>query len=382
MGSRTIMGGSHDSDACMIPLRLKIETDAVDPYVVRLRSIEGMPEPPHNLGFLDAELETADGEKALFAGATGNLRVFGVDPSELDGDVIFVVPSRKTAHRLIRANSLHNTLLITERCDQLCVMCSQPPKKQHVDMFPFFETAVLLAPENSTIGLSGGEPTLFKSELFDFLRATMERRRDIDFHVLTNAQHFDRADLAKLRDLDLSRILWGIPVYSSDSAIHDHIVRKPGAFDQVRNNLSVLCEAGAKIELRTVLMKPNAPGLLDLAKFVAVAVPFIDAWAIMQLENIGYGRQNWDSLFFDSSLGFELVGRALDFSVSRGINTKLYNFPLCTVPSEYRPFARSTISDWKRAYVEACADCSLQNECGGFFEWHPKAHGYGRFGVA
>ncbi|TGS92903.1 His-Xaa-Ser system radical SAM maturase HxsC, partial [Mesorhizobium sp. M8A.F.Ca.ET.213.01.1.1] len=94
----------------------------------------------------------------------------------------------------------------------------------------------------------------------------MERRRDIDFHILTNAQHFDRADLAKLRDLDLSRILWGVPVYSGVGAIHDHIVGKPGAFDRVRKNLSILCEAGAKIELRTVLIKPNAPGLLDLAR--------------------------------------------------------------------------------------------------------------------
>ncbi|TPL74174.1 radical SAM protein [Mesorhizobium sp. B2-3-15] len=333
----------------MIPLRLKIETDVVDPYVVRLRSCEGMPEPLGNVSCLDAVLETADGEKALFTGAAGSLHLFGVDPSEVDGDVVFVVPSRKTAHRLIRANSRHNTLLSTERCDQLCVMCSQPPKKQHVDMFLFFETAVLLTPEDSIIGLSGGEPTLFKSELFHFLRKTMEQRRDINFHILTNAQHFERDDLARLRDLDLSRILWGVPVYSSDSATHDHVVGKPGAFNQVRNNLSILCEAGAKIELRTVLMKPNAPGLLDLARFVTVALPFIDTWAIMQLENIGYARKDWDSLFFDSSLGFDLVSKALDLSISRGIDTKLYNFPLCTVPPDYRAFAPSTISDWKRA---------------------------------
>ncbi|MER8807540.1 His-Xaa-Ser system radical SAM maturase HxsC [Mesorhizobium australicum] len=366
----------------MIPLRLKIETDAVDPYVVRLRSCEGTAEPLADVSSLDATLETADGEKSVFTGAAGSLHLFGIDPSEVDGDVVFVVPFRKAAYRLIRANSRHNTLLITERCDQLCVMCSQPPKKQHVDMLPFLETAVLLAPQNSTIGLSGGEPTLFKSELFEFLRKTMEQRRDINFHILTNAQHFERDDLARLRDLDLSRVLWGIPVYSGDSAIHDHVVGKPGAFDQVKNNLSILCEAGAKIELRTVLMKPNAPGLLDLARFVTVALPFIDKWAIMQLENIGYARKDWDSLFFDSSLGFDLVSKALDLSISRGIDTKLYNFPLCTVPADYRAFAPSTISDWKRAYVEDCVDCSLRNECGGFFEWHPKVHGYGRFGVA
>lgn len=366
----------------MIPLRLKIETDVVDPYVVRLRSLEGMSEDRSEAGSLDSTLQSASAENADFAGAMGKLRVFGVDPSQVNGDVMFVVPWRGTAHRLIRANSRHNTLLITERCDQLCVMCSQPPKERHIDMFPFFETAVLLSPENSTIGISGGEPTLFKSELFEFLERTMSGRRDIDFHVLTNAQHFDRDDLIKLRRLDLDRILWGVPVYSSDRDVHDRIVGKPGAFDQVRKSLSLLCEAGAKIELRTVLMKPNAPKLFDLAKFVTTALPFVNKWAIMQLENIGYGRQNWNSLFYDSSVGFDIVGKALDFAISRGIDTKLYNFPLCTVPADYRAFAPSTISDWKRAYVSDCADCSLRNECGGFFEWHPKAHGYERFGIA
>ncbi|MES0172617.1 His-Xaa-Ser system radical SAM maturase HxsC [Mesorhizobium sp. M0006] len=366
----------------MIPLRLKIETDATEPYVVRLRSFEGFSEDAREAGSFDAVLDHAIGESAVFSGAGTTLRVFGIDPSDVNGDVLFVVPRRGTAHRLIRANSRHNTLLVTERCDQLCLMCSQPPKKQHVDMFPFFQTAVLLSPKNATIGLSGGEPTLFKSDLLGFLERMLSARPDVNFHVLTNAQHFDRDDLDKLLRLDLNRVLWGVPVYSSDPDIHDRIVAKPGAFDQVREGLSLLCEVGAKIELRTVLMKPNAPGLPDLARLVTTALPFVDKWAIMQLENIGYGRQNWDSLFFDSSKDFDVVGKALDLAISRGIDAMLYNFPLCTLPADYRALAPSTISDWKRTYVSECTGCGLRDACGGFFEWHPKAHGYERFGVA
>ncbi|TGQ89027.1 His-Xaa-Ser system radical SAM maturase HxsC [Mesorhizobium sp. M8A.F.Ca.ET.208.01.1.1] len=366
----------------MIPLRLKIETNAIDPYVVRLRSFEGVAHDTPTLSSFDAVLGNASGESADFSGGEGTLRVYGIDPSDVNGDVLFVVPRRGTAHRLIRANSRHNTLLVTERCDQLCLMCSQPPKAHHVDMFPFFETAVLLSPENATIGLSGGEPTLFKSELLEFLGRMLAARPDIDFHVLTNAQHFDRVDLAKLGELNLNRVLWGVPVYSSDPEVHDRIVAKPGAFDKVREGLSILCQAGAKIELRTVLMKPNALGLADLAKFVTTSLPFIDKWAIMQLENIGYGRQNWHSLFFDSSTGFDVVGKALDLAISRGIDAILYNFPLCTLPPNYRTLAPSTISDWKRTYLSECAGCVLRDDCGGFFEWHPKTHGYERFGLA
>ncbi len=80
----------------------------------------------------------------------------------MDGDVILMFPEQRTAHRLIRANSQHNTLLVTEQCDQLCVMCSQPPKKHHVDLFDQFSAAIRLAPPHAFIGLSGGEPCFTK----------------------------------------------------------------------------------------------------------------------------------------------------------------------------------------------------------------------------
>jgi hypothetical protein len=110
-------------------------------------------------------------------------------------------------------------------------------------------------------------------------------------------------------------------------------------------------------------------------------LPFIRTWAIMQTENIGYGRMNWKTLFYDSSEGFDLVGYAIDIVRSRGIDARLYNFPLCTVPDAYRHVAPATISDWKRAYRKECEGCSLKAKCGGFFEWHPLDHGYGKLGA-
>ena len=47
----------------------------------------------------------------------------------------------------------------------------------------------------------------------------------------------------------------------------------------------------------------------------------MDVWAIMQLENIGFGRKNWDRLFFDNSLDFSEIAAAVSFARSRGIET-------------------------------------------------------------
>ncbi|MBN9236907.1 MULTISPECIES: His-Xaa-Ser system radical SAM maturase HxsC [Phyllobacteriaceae] len=366
----------------MIPLRIKAETQATQPFVIRLRSFEGTDsvDVRANTSAFDVSLETAGAEAAEYVGEGGSVRILGIDPSEVDGDVLLVNPRRGTADRLIRSTSPHNTFLVTERCDQLCVMCSQPPKKQHVDLFEHFETAAMLAPEGATIGISGGEPTLFKAQLLGFLARVMLAREDLRFHVLTNGQHFESADREVMLALDRSRVVWGVPLYSADPTIHDEIVGKAGAFEKLQSGLAFLGRAGAQIELRTVLMQPNAQGLPRLARYLTTSVPFIQTWAIMQLENIGYARQNWSRLFFDSSTGFETVAQAIDIARSRSIDVQLFNFPLCTVPGPYRHLAPSTISDWKRAYMDDCKNCSLRGDCGGFFEWHPREHGYASLG--
>src|SRR4051794_740702 len=52
-------------------------------------------------------------------------------PPDLDhlrtGDVIAVSPDWSRVRVLWRAASRHNSILLTERCDNYCLMCSQPP---------------------------------------------------------------------------------------------------------------------------------------------------------------------------------------------------------------------------------------------------------------
>ncbi|BBE72979.1 His-Xaa-Ser system radical SAM maturase HxsC [Oharaeibacter diazotrophicus] len=354
----------------MIPLRLPIRAPGrSDPFVVRLNADAGLRETP-----FDIYLEEA-GDELVFDGPGGRVSVSGVSPDEADGDVLLVLPGRNLGHRLIRASSAHNTLLVTERCDQLCVMCSQPPKAKHVDMFAHLETAALLAPSNATIGISGGEPTLFKDQLLVMLERVTAARPDLSFHVLSNAQHFTADDIDALRTVR-SAVTWGVPIYSTDPATHDGIVGKIGAFGALLDGLALLCRAGAAVELRTVVMRRNLFDLPRLARFVTTHIPFAVRWAIMHLENIGYARRDWPDLFADTSVAFADVAEALDLARARGIQAVLYNFPLCTVPEPYRYLAPSSISDWKRKYLKECSACTARDRCGGFFEWYPEGRGF------
>lgn len=187
----------------MIDLRLKIDPlPIVEPLVLRLREYKSEHEN-------DAVLVAREGERREFDFNGFSFAVFAAPTEELDGDVLLLLPGRGIAHRLIRANSKHNTLLVTEQCDQLCVMCSQPPKKHHNDFFAQFELAIELAPANAVLGVSGGEPLLHKRQLFELLRHAVSLRPDVKFHILTNGQHFDCDDVPLLEELGRDRVLWG-----------------------------------------------------------------------------------------------------------------------------------------------------------------------------
>jgi His-Xaa-Ser system radical SAM maturase HxsC len=327
----------------------------------------------------DAVLADDDGAGNLeYRSRQGPIRLFGASADDVDGDVLLVVPARGIAHRLIRARSDHNAFLVTEQCDQLCVMCSQPPKAGHVNLYPLLEQAAYLAPAGAKIGITGGEPTLHKRELFQFLRTVLERRPDLRFHVLTNGQHFESDDRDEMMAWPRDRVLWGIPVYSPLSVEHDRLVGKDGAHTRLSKSLALLAAWGAEIELRTVVLAPATSSLGNLARWLVTHVPFISFWAIMQLENIGFGRKNWTELFADTSAAFDDVAAAVDTATAHGLPVSLYNFPLCTVPPAYRRFAVSSISDWKRRYLATCGDCSLRNQCGGFFEWYPEGRGFSK----
>lgn len=359
----------------MIPLRIRVEGAQGDaPFIVRLKCVEV--DKGAVIGPNDAILLETAGETFFYDSSRGKLRFPGLHATELSGDVLLIDPSRSIAHRLVRSSSPHNTFLITERCDQLCMMCSQPPKLHHVDLFSAFQQAALLAPRGMTIGISGGEPTLYKKELFQLVHRSLAARPDLRFHILTNAQHFDESDCQFLASLPSDKVLWGIPIYANESALHDEIVGKPGAFDCLMNSFALLARCGAAIELRTVLMTNNATALELLAGYIASHLPFISVWAIMQLENIGFARKNWEHLFFDSSVYFAPVANAIDIALGRGLAVALYNFPLCTVPPPYRALANASISDWKRRYVATCEGCNLRNSCGGFFEWYNDKKGF------
>lgn len=352
----------------MIPLVLPATSEASRPFICRVRDDAG-----DMANEADALIVASDAAEYMLSGREGVFAVARRGTESLAGDVLLIDPHNGRAERIFRHGSPHNTLLVTERCDQLCVMCSQPPKKTHVDRFSYFEQACLLCAEDSLIGISGGEPTLYKEELFRLIEQTAALRPDVGFHILSNGQHFTADDIDRLKQPAYRNVIWGVPLYSAVPALHDEIVGKSGAHARLLESFATLMRAGARVELRTVLLSPNVSGLPDLARFISRQLGFIECWSIMQLENIGFAKNRWSNLYVDHREHFGMISASIDIAQMRHVPVRLFNFPRCTVPENYRDLAPASISDWKRKYAPACDACNQQDACAGFFEWHPDA---------
>lgn len=319
----------------------------------------------------DTIVQNEDGDyQCLINGS--ELNVKSLPDDEIGGDVLLVHPKKQRAQRLIRRNSHHNTILFTERCDQMCAMCSQPPKdRDYSPLFGYYRDAILIADEGVRIGISGGEPTLYIDDLLAILEAAAERRPDLIFHVLTNCQHLEERYSERLENLHQAlEVLWGVPLYSYESTTHDEIVGKLGAFENLMEGFYRLGSSGGGIELRTVLTARNALDLPKLGKFIATHLPFISFWAIMAMEPIGFAKANKKELFFDHSVFPEPLAAAAEIADTLGVPVQFYNFPLCTVPKAVRQNCVISISDWKRKYLPTCNGCESKKNCTGFFEWY------------
>jgi His-Xaa-Ser system radical SAM maturase HxsC len=292
------------------------------------------------------------------------------------GDVVALHPSG-TVNVLYRRSSPHNTILLTERCNSYCLMCSQPPKAaddsyrvpQILRLLELIDIATL------ELGISGGEPTLLGQDFLAIVSKARDFLPSTALHVLTNGRRFCDAGFAEaLGAIGHADLMLGVPLYADVDSVHDYVVQAPGAFEETMNGLYNLAIAGVRLEVRVVLHKQTYGRLPQLASFIARNLPFVEHVALMGLEMYGFTPPNLGVLWIDPvEYQTELEEATLTLAGS-GMNVSIYNHQLCTIPRSIWSFARKSISDWKNVYLDCCSSCGVRAYCGGFFQSATKVH--------
>lgn len=286
------------------------------------------------------------------------------------GDVVRLSEKKSLISVLYRRGSTSNSLFVTERCNSLCVMCSQPPRNEDDSwrLEELHQTVALIDQDEVQLGFTGGEPTLLGQDLGGLLSKCRSLLPDTQLHVLTNGRSFSDPELAAtLIKAGGAKAVWAVPLYADVASIHDEIVVADGAFDETLEGLFQLAHHKARVEIRIVLHAMSVPRLPQLASFIYRRLPFVEHIAFMGLEPMGFAKSNRTRLWIDPIDYVGTLADATNHLAARGMTVSIYNLPLCVLTRELWPYARQSISDWKNIHNDVCKQCVVRDRCAGFF---------------
>ncbi|MCY7297064.1 His-Xaa-Ser system radical SAM maturase HxsC [Alteromonas sp. a30] len=285
------------------------------------------------------------------------------------GDIAFA-DGRGKIRIVLSKKANANTLLVTEQCDNLCHFCSQPPRK--IDdkiLFAFAAQSIVSFNSHHVIGISGGEPLLDQSSIFNFFKILDEFKNKTPLHILSNGRAFkDKAftkrfiESAKLRDVEI-----GIPLYSTSSRIHDYLVNKEGAWNDTVKGLINAGNMGLPIEIRVIPTKQNYCEISAIVEMALTCLNSITRISIMNLEQTGWAKKNWNNLYVKPDKYLDELENACQLGNRFGTEISLFNYPLCHLNSSLYKYSKKSISDWKNTFPSNCNYCVEKEQCGGFF---------------
>lgn len=286
------------------------------------------------------------------------------------GDLIGIDAGSLRFRVLYRKLSRHNSLLVTERCNNYCLMCSQPPKDvdDHWLLEEIAAAIPLIDTDTPSLGFTGGEPLTDWRRFIEVLAIAREALPETALHVLTNGRAFASREItAAWASLKHWNLMAGIPIYSAVDHVHDHVVQARGAFDETVLGVLRMKDYGQRVEIRVVLHALTTPRIVETCEWLARNLPFVDHVALMGLERTGFAIANDGQLWIDPVDYKTEVARGAQALMAAGVNVSIYNLPLCLVHENVRHIAVQSISDWKNAYIEECNSCAVRPNCAGFF---------------
>ncbi len=370
----------------MLKLHDKLDTtwDA-DPFVARVTSFPARPVPIRRMEALllrQSPRALPEGYRAYLLATEGNAadpelastRGLVTLPPSLsylsDGDIIRCSPRSGEIAVLYRKISRFNTMLATERCNNYCLMCSQPPRNAEDGYLldAWLEAIPLMDPGTVELGISGGEPTLLQDGLLTLVRTSKNFLPSTSLHILSNGRFFSYLSYcAALAKIDHHDLMIGVPLYSDIAHEHDFIVQAEGAYDETIRGIMNLARCGQRVEIRLVIHRLNFERLHEFARFVIRNLPFVHHIALMGLEIVGFAKTNLDMLWIDPGDYSKLLAEAVRELAAHHLPVSIYNHPLCVLEQDVWCYSRQSISDWKNIFLSECNECAVRAECCGFF---------------
>ena len=232
------------------------------------------------------------------------------------------------------------------------------------------------------IGISGGEPTLWK-KLPNLIKYISEKYTDSDILLLSNARMFYYWEYVErisesVRNKDNFRV--GCAIYGPDSQIHDRITCSDGSFSQTIGGIKNLLKNKIRVELRIIVNKINYKNLPEIANFIVRKIPEVFRIVFIGMRITGNAYKNRDSIAVRLTETVPKLQEALHILEKsyRG-EISLYHYPPCILDSNYRKYNFGVTRYRNLILPDKCGKCELKENCPKIWESYIKNFGIEEF---
>lgn len=257
----------------------------------------------------------------------------------------------------------------TFKCNNNCITCINNTKifgNRHDPPIEEIKKVIDgIDPTRDYFGVGGGEPTLSK-HFFDLLRYARKKHPDMYIFITTNGRMFYYKDFVrKLANLKLGNFMVAVALYGHNSRLHDSITRVAGSFEQTCQGIKNLLSYKVPVEIRVIINKFNYKHLPEIAKLVSKEFPDIERFVFVNMKYTGNAFLNRDKVFVRISDVVPYALKGVKILQGSRINTRMYHFPLCILPEEFRGIAKGVTKAEveELTFVDACEECKLRDEC-------------------
>ncbi|MCX5782727.1 MAG: His-Xaa-Ser system radical SAM maturase HxsC [Elusimicrobia bacterium] len=265
-----------------------------------------------------------------------------------------------------------NVLLMTERCNASCIMCPQHQESINQGSYDLLNRQILalLPKEIKYLGITGGEPTLYKEHLIKYLSFIKDRLPNTVVALLTNGILLEDINFVEdILEIGNSKLIFQIPLYSDIDLIHNKIMGVASYFRTIKGIYN-LATYGQNIEIRVVVQKLNYERLSSIARFIYRNMPFVAHVAFMAVELESLAKNNIEEIWVNpvDEIYQDELYKGIKYLYNRNLEVSIYNLPLCLIKKEYWGFYKKSISSWKKVFSNKCNNCHNKENCGGFFK--------------
>jgi len=264
-------------------------------------------------------------------------------------------------------------IAIWNRCNNHCVMCTNPQSFQQEDNSTEYYIEAIKTrwanqslSENDTICLTGGEPTIHP-DFLEIIHWFREEYPNNQIVIATNGRRFYYKKFTK-ECLKTNNLKIEIAIHGDNAKAHDAITRTKRSFEQAVKGIHNILEnknSSHELEIRIIVTKLNYKRLNKILAFIQKEFPdnSIDTIVLVFIEMEGQAQDNFNAVGITYKQVAKYVSSAIHNWSGLFRDLRLYHFPLCILEHDLWKYTWRTLGKNEVKFLPQCKDCHYKKYC-------------------